>query len=104
MNLVAVLATVAYGLLSGFGGIWGYMKSKSKPSLISGCLSAILLLIAAGIQSRGYSSGLLMSQIIILLLITVFTIRLIKTGKFIPSGIMLIAGVISLGCTFSNYS
>ncbi|MGF1588130.1 MAG: TMEM14 family protein [Pleurocapsa sp.] len=100
MNLVAMLATIAYGLLSGLGGIWGYMKSKSKPSLISGCLSAILLLIAAGIQSRGYSSGLVMSRIIILLLLAVFTIRLIRTGKFMPSGIMLIAGVIALSCTF----
>lgn len=47
MNLVAIAATIAYGLLSGFGGIWGYIKSQSKPSLISGCLSGILLFIAA---------------------------------------------------------
>ena len=99
MNL-AILATIVYGLLAGFGGIWGYIKSKSKPSLISGCLSGLLLLIAAGMQSRGYDTGLLLSRVIVLLLIVVFAIRLIKTGKFMPSGIMLVAGVAALSCLF----
>ncbi len=100
MNLIAILATIAYGLLSGFGGIWGYIKSQSKPSLISGCLSGIILLIAAAMQIRGFVLGLLFSKIIILLLVAVFAIRLTKTGKFMPSGIMLIAGVIALSCLF----
>lgn len=99
MNL-AILATVAYGLLSGLGGIWGYLKSRSKPSLISGCLSGILLLVAAGMQSRGYNAGLLMSRIVIILLIAVFAVRLVKTGKLTPSGIMLAAGVAALSCLF----
>ena len=101
MNLVAISATIAYGLLSGLGGIWGYVKSKSKPSLIAGCLSGILLFIAAAIQIRGDSIGLAIAKIIVLLLVAVFTIRLIKTSKFMPSGIMLIAGIITLICLFS---
>lgn len=100
MNLT-ILATAAYGLLSGLGGIWGYIKSRSKISLISGCLSSILLIITAGIQWQGHSLGLLLSRIIILLLIVLFTIRLIKTGKFMPSGVMLIAGVAALICLFA---
>ena len=100
MNLIAISATIAYGLMSGLGGIWGYIKSQSKPSLISGCLSGILLLIAAAMQIRGSSLGLFLSRIIILLLVAVFTIRLTKTGKFMPSGIMLIAGIIALSCLF----
>lgn len=100
MSLVAIFATIAYGLLSGFGGIWGYIKSQSKPSLISGCLSGILLLIAASIQLRGFTIGLILSRIIVLLLVAVFTVRLIKTQKFMPSGIMLITGVIALSCLF----
>ena len=99
MNL-AITATIAYGLLSGLGGIWGYIKSRSKPSLISGCLSGILLLIAAMMQIQGDSLGLLISKIVVLALVAVFTIRLIKTSKFMPSGIMLIAGIITLCCLF----
>ena len=101
MNLVAISATIAYGLLSGLGGIWGYLKSKSKPSLIAGCLSAILLLIAGAMQIQGASAGLAIAKIVVLLLAAVFTVRLVKTGKFMPSGIMLIAGIITLFCLFA---
>lgn len=100
MNL-AIAATIVYGLLSGLGGIWGYLKSQSKPSLISGCISGVLLLIAATMQIQGLNLGLLLSRIIVLLLAVVFTIRLVKTKKFMPSGIMLTAGVIVLVCLFA---
>ncbi|MBE9047064.1 hypothetical protein IQ255_22135 [Pleurocapsales cyanobacterium LEGE 10410] len=103
MNL-AVLATIAYGLLSGVGGIWGYLKSKSKPSLIAGCLSSVLLLVAAAMQLQGLDFGLLLSKIVILLLVVVFAVRLIKTSRFMPSGVMLIAGIIALSCLFTQSS
>jgi len=99
MNL-AIIATLGYGLLSSLGGIWGYLKSKSKPSLISGCISGVLLIAAAAIQIQGNDLGLLLSKIVTLLLIIVFAVRLIKTSKFIPSGLMLIAGVATLSCLF----
>ena len=101
MNLIAIGATIAYGLLSALGGIWGYIKSKSKPSLISGCLSGILLFIAATMQIQEDLTGLAIAKIVVLLLVAVFTIRLIKTAKFMPSGIMLITGIITLFGIFS---
>ena len=100
MNL-AIAATIIYGLLAGFGGIFGYLKSQSKPSLVSGCISGIILLVAAFMQIQGNSLGLLISKVIILLLVIVFTVRLIKTKKFMPAGIMLIAGVAALICLFA---
>ena len=99
MNL-AIFATIAYGLLAGLGGIWGYIKSQSKPSLISGCLSGIILLVSAVMQSQGADLGLLIAKIVVLLLVAVFAVRLIKTGKLMPSGIMLAAGVATLICLF----
>lgn len=101
MNVnIAVIATLAYGVLAGLGGIWGYIKSQSKPSLISGCISGILLVVAAAIQIQGNDLGLLLSKIVTLLLVVVFVIRLIKTSKFVPSGLMLIAGIATLSCLF----
>ena len=97
----ALIATLVYGLLAGLGGIWGYIKSKSKPSLISGCISGFLLIAAGIMQWQGYASGLLISQIIIALLLAVFAVRLVKTGKFMPAGIMLTTGVAALICTFA---
>ena len=101
MNL-AIAATMIYGLLAGIGGIFGYVKSKSKPSLISGCISGILLLLAAWMQIQGNSLGLLISQVIISLLVVVFIVRLIKTKKFMPAGIMTFAGVAALICLFAK--
>ncbi|MEL6578305.1 MAG: TMEM14 family protein [Cyanobacteria bacterium J06621_12] len=98
---LAIAATIVYGLLSGLGGIWGYLKSQSKPSLISGCISGVLLLAAAAMQIQGVNLGLLLSKIIVLLLVIVFIVRLVKTKKFVPSGIMLTAGVIALVCLFA---
>ena len=100
MNL-AILATIVYGLLAGLGGIWGYIKSQSKPSLISGCLSGIILLIAAVMQIRGSSWGLTIAKLIVLSLVAVFAVRLIKTGKFMPAGIMLAAGIVTSICLFA---
>ncbi|MEM8719270.1 MAG: TMEM14 family protein [Cyanobacteria bacterium P01_G01_bin.39] len=100
MNIVAISATIAYGLLAGLGGIWGYLKSQSKASLISGCVSGVLLLLFAVMQIQGSNLALLGSRIITLLLVVVFGIRLSKTGKFMPSGIMLVAGIIALSCLF----
>ena len=33
---VPIIATLAYGALALLGGLLGYLKAKSKPSLISG--------------------------------------------------------------------
>lgn len=99
---ISIIATVAYGLLSGLGGIWGYIKSNSKPSLISGSISGILLIITGIMQWQDYNLAILASRVIILLLIAVFAVRLIKTAKFMPAGIMLVAGVITFVCTFAR--
>jgi len=98
---IAIIVTIAYGLLSGLGGIWGYIKSGSKPSLISGSISGVLLIVTGIMQWQDYALALLISQIIILLLVAVFAIRLIKTSKFMPAGIMLIAGIAALIGTFA---
>ena len=100
MNL-AIAATIIYGLLAGIGGIFGYVKSRSKPSLISGCISGILLLVAAFMQIQGNSLGLLIAKVIVSLLVVVFVFRLVKTKKFMPAGIMTITGVAALICLFA---
>lgn len=100
MNL-PVFAAIAYGLLTFCGGIVGYMQAKSKASLISGCLSGILLLIAAWLQFQNIGFGLILARIVTLLLIVVFAVRLVKTKKFMPAGIMLVTGAIALVLLFS---
>lgn len=91
-----IIVTIVYGLLACFGGIWGYTKANSKVSLISGCISGFLLLIAALMQLQGITLGLIIARIVTLLLILVFTVRLIKTKKAMPGALMLTTGIITL--------
>ena len=91
-----LIATVFYGLLSIGGGIIGYIKSKSKVSLISGGISGLLLLILAAMMNAGNQGAAIASAIIITLLIVVFIVRWFKTKKFMPPVPMIFFGVVSL--------
>lgn len=90
------IAAIAYGLLAALGGIFGYMQARSKPSLISGLISGILLIIAGLASNAGVAWGLPLAVAIAALLVIVFIVRLIKTRKFMPAGVMIIAGAIAL--------
>jgi uncharacterized membrane protein (UPF0136 family) len=91
-----IIAAIAYGLLSMVGGIVGYTKAKSQASLISGLISGILLILGGILTYQGMSWGLISAAIVTGVLIVVFASRLNKTRKFMPAGLMLIAGVIAM--------
>ncbi|VXD23153.1 conserved membrane hypothetical protein [Planktothrix serta PCC 8927] len=95
MNL-GIIAAIAYGLLAIVGGIIGYTKAKSKISLFAGCSTGILLILGGIIQIQGISWGLIFSIVMSVFLIITFISRLLKTGKFMPSGLMIIAGFIAV--------
>lgn len=94
MGMTSIVA-IAYGILAAVGGIIGYQKAKSKPSLISGLVSGGLLILAGiFINSQPWSYWL--ALVVTALLIVVFAIRLFKTKKIMPAGLMLGAGIVTL--------
>ena len=95
MSLGLIIALI-YGILAVVGGIVGYLKARSKPSLISGIVSGLLLVIGALRAAQGIVSGLWLVKIVTLVLVIVFIIRLVKTKKFMPAGLMVIGGVVTL--------
>ena len=98
---IGVIATVFYGLLSIVGGIIGYTKSKSQPSLISGAISGLLLLIMAVLMSQGKIWAAIVAIVIIALLVIVFIVRWFKTKKFMPPVPMIFFGVLSIVLIYS---
>jgi len=100
MNL-AIAAPLAYGILAMVGGVIGYLKVKSKMSIISGVISGLLLVLGAILQLQGHSWGLTLAAIVATALVIIFAIRLAKTRKFMPAGMMMVAGVASLGIMLS---
>ncbi len=103
MNL-PIVATSLYGILLLFGGIMGYVSAKSKPSLISGVVSGLLLLTSGILQWQQISTGLILAQIVTLVLAIVFAMRLWKTRKFMPAGLMLVLSAAMLVILFPTTS
>ncbi|NEO87438.1 MAG: hypothetical protein F6J87_24735 [Spirulina sp. SIO3F2] len=91
-----VMVAIAYGILAIIGGIIGYTKAKSKVSLISGSVSGGLLVLMGVLLQLGQSWGRWGAIAITALLIITFIIRLIKTRKFMPAGLMVITGLPTL--------
>jgi uncharacterized membrane protein (UPF0136 family) len=74
------------------GGLIGFLKAKSQVSLVTSAASAaILVLCALGVIFKAYVADIVMA-----LLLVVFAIRLGKTKKFMPSGLMLIVTIAAL--------
>ncbi len=91
-----VVAAIAYGILAIVGGIIGYVQAKSKASLISGIISGLLLVTAGVMQLQGQGLGLILAIVVTITLVIVFAIRLAKTRKFMPAGLMTALGVAAL--------
>ena len=79
----------AYIVLLLVGGLFGFLKAGSKISLITSAVSAALLIVTTlrGIFQPGFRQTA--AEIIMAALLVVFAIRLTKTKKFMPSGMML---------------
>jgi uncharacterized membrane protein (UPF0136 family) len=78
------------------GGLIGFYKGKSKVSLIMSSVFAALLILTLlhGILAPTFASNL--ANLILLMLLVVFAIRLAKTKKFMPSGLMLVITIAAL--------
>jgi uncharacterized membrane protein (UPF0136 family) len=85
-----------YIVLLLIGGMIGFLKAGSKVSLITSSVAAALLVLTAipGIFTFSFRHNL--ANIIMAALLVVFAIRLAKTKKFMPSGLMLVVTLIAL--------
>lgn len=95
MNL-GIISASAYGILAIIGGIIGYSQAQSKVSLISGIVSGLLLILGGVMQLQGQAWGLILATVVTAVLVIVFAIRLFKTRKFMPAGLMTLLGLITL--------
>jgi len=93
---IAIIAGIAYGIFAIIGGIIGYTKVGSKISLISGSVSGLLLIISGIIQLIGINLGLIFSIVITATLVVTFIIRLVKTRKMMPAGLMILTGIVAV--------
>jgi uncharacterized membrane protein (UPF0136 family) len=85
-----------YILLLLAGGLIGFLKAGSKVPLITSAVSAAALILTAipGLFGPGLARGL--ADAIMAVLLVVFAVRLGKTKKFMPSGLMLVITALAL--------
>lgn len=86
MNSISVL--LVYASLLFIGGVIGFVKSSSMPSLVMGLLSSIFLLGAAFAAERKKSWGYCLASLITFFLALFFSYRFYKTGAVMPAALM----------------
>jgi uncharacterized membrane protein (UPF0136 family) len=85
-----------FGALTILGGIIGYVKAGSLPSIIAGSITGVLLIIAGALLRQHRAAGLATAFVISLLLAAQFVPKFIRTAKVMPAGLMSILSVIGL--------
>ena len=86
----------AYIVLLLVGGLIGFLKAGSKISLITSAVSSAVLVIASNRHLLQPAASQIAIESILALLLVVFAIRLAKTKKFMPSGLMLVLTLATL--------
>jgi len=82
------MIVLGYAVLMGLGGWFGFKKSGSQSSLVAGVLSFAVLVVAYFLKEIWVAvatSGVLS---------LVFFMRVSKTRKFMPSGLLLVLSAI----------
>ena len=97
MSALAVGVISVYGVILIVGGIVGWRLSGSRISLTASLASAALLAVAYRVAFFHLLAGYLLALLVLLGLTVLFGLRLRKTGKFMPSGMMLVVS----GITFA---
>jgi uncharacterized membrane protein (UPF0136 family) len=92
-----------YIILLLIGGLIGFFKAGSKISLImSAIFAAALVLTTIGLFQPALARGA--ADVLMAALLVVFALRLSKTKKFMPSGLMLIITIVALALRHIRFS
>jgi uncharacterized membrane protein (UPF0136 family) len=96
MHNFANLVLWVYIVLLLVGGMIGFLKAGSKVSLITSAVFAALLVLTTVPRLFDPGFAQMLATIIMAVLVIVFAMRLAKTKKFMPSGLMLVVTAVAL--------
>lgn len=98
-HATAQLVILIYAALLAAGGVFGYLKANSRPSLIAGIASATTALGALGIAQWLPSLGIVLAAALAAILCVLFNFRYAKSAprKFMPSGFLALLSLLVMG-------
>lgn len=85
-----------YGAIIILGGVMGFVKVGSKASLLAGVGMGMALLASGFGVWRGSANSLVVTEVIAALLLVLFAVRLAKTRRFMPAGMLAILSVVAV--------
>jgi uncharacterized membrane protein (UPF0136 family) len=94
------IVVVVYALLVMVGGMIGFIKANSVPSLVMGITFALGLLLCAVAMVKGIKLGYYASIILALILTIFFTYRYGISQHFMPAGLMSILSIVIIIALF----
>jgi uncharacterized membrane protein (UPF0136 family) len=87
-----------YAVLLAVGGVIGFVRARSRPSLIAGVGSAVGALVAMGLAIMKNPVGFPLGFTLALVLFVFFGYRYaLRAHKFMPSGLMAVISLIVVG-------
>ncbi len=99
---LTICSTLIYGILTTCGGVFGFYIAHSTTSLIMGVLYGVSLIICSLLLAKGKKNVLPTTAGLTAMLFAVFTMRFMKTGSFIPAGMLALLALIPLTLQIKN--
>lgn len=92
----AVVLLIIYGAFCEIGGVIGFVKAKSKASLIAGGASGLVLLVCAWLLHQGNAAGAIGSLVVAGLLGGRFLMTWLRTKKLMPDLLMVVFSAVTI--------
>jgi uncharacterized membrane protein (UPF0136 family) len=93
---LAAITTLIYALLVLGGGLFGYSQARSLPSLISGVVFGLILLLTGYFIWQGSVAAVYAAGAIAIFLALFFAYRFTATGNILPGGAMFAASFVAV--------
>ena len=95
MHTTSIIVYI-YAALVILGGLFGFLKAKSLPSLIMGGVGGLALIAAGVALGHGLTWGLPLALVLNVGLLVFFSLRYARTRAFMPGGLMAILSLLTL--------
>ncbi|OGB68172.1 MAG: hypothetical protein A2Y94_13075 [Caldithrix sp. RBG_13_44_9] len=91
-----VFVIFLFGVFSLVGGLIGYIKADSMPSLIAGSISGVILLFCSYGILKGNQLAAIVTLVVALLLGGRFLLTIIKNFKLMPDFLMILFSLLTI--------